>query len=306
MNILTTPATDTLPDVTSNAVIEKSLPLQWVGMDQIAVPLTLPLDEEKHQTLVAQANIYVSLDKTSAKGIHMSRLHAILNQLADEECTKTTLDRLLDEAVDSQTGISENAKIQLSFDLLLKKPALLSNESGYQTYPMTITGEVIGGKRYYEMEVTIPYSSTCPCSASLSRQLQANAIDQTFSGESIDKAALLTWLQSEQGSIATPHSQRSYAYLKLATGENTWPEFSSLIEQLEGVIATPVQTMVKRIDEQEFARLNATNLMFCEDAARRIKRYLETLPLITDYWFKVEHQESLHAHNAVVVDQKQK
>jgi GTP cyclohydrolase I len=25
---------------------------------------------------------------------------------------------------------------------------------------------------------------------------------------------------------------------------------------------------------------------------------------ITDYWFKVEHQESLHAHNAVVIDQK--
>lgn len=25
---------------------------------------------------------------------------------------------------------------------------------------------------------------------------------------------------------------------------------------------------------------------------------------VTDYWFKVEHQESLHAHNAVVIDQK--
>ena len=35
-----------------------------------------------------------------------------------------------------------------------------------------------------------------------------------------------------------------------------------------------------------------------------ITSFLENVPLVTDYWFKVEHQESLHAHNAVVIDQK--
>jgi len=44
--------------------------------------------------------------------------------------------------------------------------------------------------------------------------------------------------------------------------------------------------------------------MFCEDAARRIKSTLEQAEFINNYWFKVEHQESLHAHNAVVIDQK--
>ncbi|MEC8429104.1 MAG: GTP cyclohydrolase, FolE2/MptA family, partial [Pseudomonadota bacterium] len=148
------------------------------------------------------------------------------------------------------------------------------------------------------------YSSTCPCSASLSRQLQAQAIDKQFTSDAIDKASLLQWIQSEQGSIATPHSQRSYAYIKIALGDNPWPEFSSLIYELEEAIGTPVQTAVKRVDEQEFARLNASNLMFCEDAARRIKQSLESMSFASDYWFKVEHQESLHAHNAVVVDQK--
>ena len=42
--------------------------------------------------------------------------------------------------------------------------------------------------------------------------------------------------------------------------------------------------------------------MFCEDAARRIKLSLEQADFVQDYWFKVEHQESLHAHNAVVID----
>lgn len=159
---------DKLPDITSSTLIHNALALQWVGMEEISVPLMLSLGDERVQTLVAKADIYVSLDKPTVKGIHMSRLHAILNQLGEEDCTKAMLDRLMDKAVASQAGISSNAKINLAFDVLLKKPALLSDESGYQSYKMAIKGEVIEGTRSYEIEVTIPYSSTCPCSASLS------------------------------------------------------------------------------------------------------------------------------------------
>ena len=293
-----------LPDITSNAISENSQPLQWVGMENIAVPITLALDAKKTQTLAANANVFVSLDQPEAKGIHMSRLHTLLNRLGTETCTKSSLDLVLNDIVHSQAGISNSARIDLAFDLLLEKPALLSGECGFQTYPLAIRGELIDGKVRYEIELTIPYSSTCPCSASLSRQLIANAIDAQFGSESIDKASLLAWIQSEQGSVATPHSQRSYAYIKMTMAENPWPELSSLVRQFEEVIGTPVQTAVKRVDEQEFARLNATNLMFCEDAARRIKNSLETMTFVTDYWFKVEHQESLHAHNAVVIDRK--
>ena len=295
---------DTLPDVTSHTLTDTPLSLEWVGMEQIDVPLILELDGGGLQTLAAKANIFVSLDEPSAKGIHMSRLHGILNRLAEETCKKSVLDQVLDDAVESQGGISKHAKINIAFDLLLKKPALLSNESGFQTYRMAIHGEIIEGKRTYEIEMTIPYSSTCPCSASLARQLFANAIDKEFDSDTIDKASFLQWVQSEKGSVATPHSQRSYASIKIVVGENPWPEFSSLIRQLEGVIGTPVQTVVKRMDEQEFARLNANNLMFCEDAARRIKHCLEMMPFVTDYWFKVDHRESLHPHNAVVIDRK--
>ena len=132
----------------------------------------------------------------------------------------------------------------------------------------------------------------------------SDAIGETFPGQSIDKSELLEWIQSKAGSIATPHSQRSFAYIRLSMGEGEWPTIASLIFQLEKAIGTPVQTAVKRVDEQAFAKMNAENLMFCEDAARRIKNALENMPIVQDYWFKVEHQESLHAHNAVVIDQK--
>lgn len=296
---------DTLPDVTSEARSTRLLPLQWVGMEQIDVPIRITDGAQGSQRVNAKANLFVSLDEKSAKGIHMSRLHSILNRLERENCTKDTIDQLLHDCVDSQGGISESARLELSFDLLLEKPALLSGEIGYQAYPVVITGSVKNGERVHEIEVTIPYSSTCPCSASLARQLLANAVDERFPAEKIDKASLLRWMQSEHGSIATPHAQRSYAYLRLVLDDNPWPDLADLVRDFEAVIGTPVQTAVKRVDEQEFARLNAENLMFCEDTARRVKQRLEEMPGVADYWLKVEHQESLHAHNAVVIDRKQ-
>lgn len=292
-----------LPDVTSDHVASNPLPLQWVGMDAIAVPVRLRSEEGVVSIHNAKANLYVSLDQQDAKGIHMSRLHLLLNQLADAELNISSIDQLLDNMVRSQADIANNAKVELEFDVLLKKPSLSGTEFGYQTYPVKVSAERVNQLNTYQIELTVPYSSTCPCSASLSRQLYAQAINDAFQSESIDKNELLGWVESSAGSVATPHSQRSYAYLSMKIDKH-WPDFEQLIQQLETVIGTPVQTAVKRQDEQEFARLNAQNLMFCEDAARKIKSHLEQQDFVTDYWFKVEHQESLHAHNAVVVDQK--
>jgi len=293
-----------LPDVTANLISEKPLVLQWVGMEGIAVPVSINIDDGQRQTVAAKANVYVSLEKPEVKGIHMSRLHLLINQLGERECSKHVIESLLKEMIASQCNIGKEAKIELSFDLLLKKSALLSGENGFQSYPVKVNAEQTTKGVSCEFELTIPYSSTCPCSASLARQLYADAVGSRFEGPIIRKTDLIEWIQSPEGSVATPHSQRSYAYLRLSLKNKDWPTFSSLIVQLEEAIGTAVQTAVKRLDEQEFARLNAINLMFCEDAARRIKYTLEQMSFIEDYWFKVEHQESLHAHNAVVIDRK--
>lgn len=292
----------TLPDIAKTQPIAASHPLQWVGMEEIAVPLTLHIGPKDQQAVAAKAGVFVSLDDPTAKGIHMSRLHALLNQLASQTCDKDALDTLLASMVTSQADISQSARIGLKFDLLLPKQSLLSGKTGFQTYPIEIDGRLLRGQYHYTLNVTVPYSSTCPCSAALSRQLFADALDSEFTSAHIDKHALLTW--ARETTVATPHSQRSYVYLTLSLGEHQWPSLSAFIGQIEEAIGTPVQTMVKRNDEQEFARLNAGNLMFCEDAARKIKILLEQSSWITDYRFKVEHQESLHAHNAVAIDQK--
>jgi GTP cyclohydrolase I len=72
-----------------------------------------------------------------------------------------------------------------------------------------------------------------------------------------------------------------------------------LIDRIEHALGTPVQTLVKRRDEQAFALANGQNLMFCEDAARRLYRMLRSQCDYRAFSLRVEHQESLHAHNAV-------
>jgi GTP cyclohydrolase I len=60
-----------------------------------------------------------------------------------------------------------------------------------------------------------------------------------------------------------------------------------------------VQTAVKREDEQAFAQANAANLMFCEDAARRVAAVLAAEEAILAWSIRVAHFESLHPHDAV-------
>jgi len=151
--------------------------------------------------------------------------------------------------------------------------------------------------------VEIPYSSTCPCSAALARQLIQRQFREDF-GDRGDVSAedVLGWLGTENGIVATPHSQRSVAQIKVRLSEDTdsFP-LEQLIDVVEDALKTPVQTAVKREDEQEFARLNGQNLMFCEDAARRIQHALNNQVSYQDFWVRVNHLESLHAHNAVSI-----
>ncbi len=292
-----------LPDITSGQSVSTELPLKWVGMEAIAIPLYMAISDHQITKVNAKADIFVSLDKPEAKGIHMSRLYIKLNDiLTGSPLTGSLLTQLQNELILSQQGLSESAKIKLQFELTCKKNALLSDEYGYQSYPIVISREYIYGKTVTELMLTIPYSSTCPCSSSLSQQALSNAMEQHFENSMIVKSELLQWIMSMEGTVATPHSQRSYAYIKLKITGEELPDIEKLIIEFEQVIGTPVQTAVKRQDEQAFAQLNANNLMFCEDAARRIKQAIEQYKDVGGYWFKVEHQESLHAHNAVVID----
>jgi GTP cyclohydrolase I len=151
------------------------------------------------------------------------------------------------------------------------------------------------------MRVRVLYSSTCPCSASLSRQALHEKFAQDFASSSnVGREQVLDWITAEAAKVAAPHSQRSEAVCEFHFAPDQAPESPlELIDTIERALGTPVQAAVKREDEQEFARLNAQNLMFCEDAARKLKAAFLKKRELADFQIEVRHFESLHAHDVV-------
>ncbi|MBD9588152.1 GTP cyclohydrolase I FolE2 [Pseudomonas sp. PDM03] len=284
----------TLPDIAAQAS-RQALPLEWVGMCGIALPVLFD-----GQRLSAKADAGVSLDDGEARGIHMSRLYLALEMLEQERLTPALLRRVLQRFLDTHEGLSHSAYLNIHADLLLKRPALISPLSGWKSYPVSINARLKNAMFHVELNIDIPYSSTCPCSAALARQLIQQQFVDDFANQPLQHADVLAWLGTTKGIVATPHSQRSNAQLRLRLDDylDDLP-LIALINDAEGALGTAVQTAVKRADEQAFALANGQNLMFCEDAARRLNLALKRSPGINAFHLKVVHAESLHAHDAV-------
>jgi GTP cyclohydrolase I len=276
--------------------------LDWVGMDNIALPVRVPDGAGGQLQVAASIDLAVNLGNPDARGIHMSRLYLRLQEgLARETITPAGLRHLLQECVESQAGLASRARLKIRYESLLLRPALESGFSGWKRYPVEIDATLDGGHLQLALAFAVEYSSTCPASAALSRQANAERFAEDFAAaHPLSTAVVHDWLASERGLAATPHAQRSRAQVRveLRTRFDELP-LVPLVDALEAVLATPVQTAVKRVDEQAFARLNAENLMFCEDAARRVASVLATDERIARYEATVSHFESLHPHDAV-------
>ena len=296
-----------LPDVTVTERVQFNRVIDWVGMTEVEVSVLL----NNSRFIPARVDLFVDLSNVESKGIHMSRLYLTgFETLRKESLSMDLLKGLLQLLIEGQKGDSRQSKIVLSFDLPSKRKALVSQTFGERHYPIEIEAMAVrtgDGKFLYDFEVRfkVLYSSTCPCSAALARQLVKNkwmkfAKENQKTNFSIEDVT--DWLDKSDSVAATPHAQRSQAYLKLLLKDFSLDQLEKWINTIEmKVLKTPVQTFVKREDEQEFARLNATNLMFCEDAARRVAKWLDDDPEVEGYYARMEHWESLHAHNAVSI-----
>lgn len=295
-----------MPDIANQSTAQTEGTLDWVGMSNIEMPVMIASKGETQRMCSAHVDAFVNLKDPKAKGIHMSRLYLLLDQLSSENVlTYQTLVTLLDGFISSHQDLSDNAKVQFKFDYHLRRKSLMSGKRGWKAYPTTITGRLNQGKLDIELAIDVRYSSTCPCSAALARQLIQQAFKEKFSEEQVNLNDVHEWLGTTDGVVATPHSQRSVAEVKVKLN-STVSEFpiTDLVDLIENALQTPVQAAVKREDEQEFARLNGQNLMFCEDAARRLQHAMLQTSEYDDFWLRINHLESLHAHDAVSVTTK--
>jgi GTP cyclohydrolase IB len=265
-----------LPDVSRLSEKVWGAPLDFVGMSEIQMPVMVD-----GLNLVANLKIGVNLTSPQQRGIHMSRLYKLLNsQLAGQELSFSKLKILLDEGIESQKPHSTHLELSVSLDLPLKRKSLVSGLEAWRSYKVAMS--IMGNteKTEYSQQVEVLYSSTCPASAALAWQAQEQAI-------------------APSAFVATPHAQRSSIVVDARWMEVPSLSFCELIDAIEVALGTPVQSLVKREDEQEFARRNAENLMFCEDAARQVYHLLKNTLKIPRAKARIAHFESLHAHNAV-------
>jgi GTP cyclohydrolase I len=275
--------------------------LDRVGMSQIELPIRIVTPDGVANAVPARVDAGLSLDDPAAKGIHMSRLFLLAQETLEKELLDfATLETLVRAFVASHRDVSRSAHVAVRFEYLLKRPALRSGFRGWRSYPVEFAARLEDGRVRAELAVRVTYSSTCPCSAALARQHVRERFLERFGAErALAARDVAAWLESAGGITATPHSQRSHADVRVEVRPDRAPSLAELIDRLEACLETPVQAAVKRVDEQEFARRNGANPMFCEDAARRLHHLLATDERLLGHEVAVEHQESLHAHDAV-------
>lgn len=260
--------------------------INWVGMSKIQSFIT----EGAHQ-IPMELDLFVDL-RSGYRGIHMSRLYQLqMKSILGKKVSAHQLKDVLIQAIISQEGLSSQAKIKMKYQTLLYTKSLKSGIEGFRSYPVEITA-VADQKNLIQLQIqfVVTYSSTCPQSAKLSKEY--------FKDQKLSPTELQQWYDSEQIYPATPHAQRSMMTVELRLDPNEEFEISKWIERIEDCLETPVQTAVKKVDEMEFARLNAANTMFCEDAARKVAAFLDEDSSIQSYKLTADHLESLHPHNA--------
>lgn len=290
-----------LPDVSTTESAPHLRPLKWVGMQSIDLPLTFSEADYKRD-LNAQADLQVDLPVPHVKGIHMSRLYRLLDSGlgAGEHLSPAAIHQLLHGMIETHEDCgSLSARVKFRFGLLLRRSALKTKGlAGWKSYPTSIEATLCNNEFKLRLETTVEYSSTCPCSAALSRQLIEKGFLEHFNNATtVEVDEISSWIRSN-ATLATPHSQRSEAKVSVIIDDKqaTSLDLIKLIDTIESAIATPVQTAVKRADEQAFAALNGQNLMFVEDAARRIEAAMTAYNGSEVF---VRHIESLHPHDAV-------
>lgn len=306
------PLDEELPDPQIDPVIPgKRVALDKVGIAPVDLPIRVLRRDGTEQILQSKASLYCSLDDPNIKGLNLSRLYLLLHESIENHMTIDAMRCVLKEMAERQGSNHAYVKFRFTYpwmqDTLRSRIPLtpIDLESGnYQTlsngekisftkmkghiaYEIEIEGEYHRGQdQEYKFFLTLDYvySSTCPCSFELARSASQKR-----------KAA------------ANAHSQKSIMKTTIQFDPDNIVWIEDLIELHRKYIPTEVQVVVKRRDEQAFAELNGSNLLFSEDAVRIMYGALDELfesGKIFDFRIVTSHQESLHPWEAIALVSK--
>lgn len=308
------PDDDNLPDPQENPILVGArVPLQKVGIGPVELPLILQRRDGTTQEVYAKTSLYGSLDFEDQKGLNLSRFYLLMHESIENKISIDALQEVLKNMREKQKCISAYCKFRFNyrwFQTALRTreelPKVISidadpyrsevfktvkginlshrKKKGHIFYACELEGQMHSDEYKFFLTVRYRYSSTCPCSFTLAQDAR-----------------------DKRGKAANGHSQRSVAQIKVEIDPNNPVWIEDIVELAREQIPTEVQVVVKRRDEQAFAELNGSNLMFTEDASRLLYEGLDKWyeqGKILDFSIVTEHEESLHPFNAIAVAYK--
>jgi GTP cyclohydrolase I len=266
------------------------MPIRQVGVENVEVPFLLESKYGGFHQLNANVSMRTNLD-AETKGISMSRLLLTLKPYLDLPLKHKLIEQILQDV--KKNVESERSYMKFEFRMPIERKSIISDHSfpiyykcrfEGQLYPIKTDVEpvdvyrIVDHFRFFQ-GVIIQYASYCPCSAELCNHLSVNE------------------------SNGYPHNQRSFADILVESDPDHYMWLEDIVEAVESRIVTLPYPIIKRVDEQEIARVAAKNPMFVEDAIREISDALNNLP-IKDWIVKCVHEESIHTSEAIAVNWK--
>jgi len=246
---------------------QRNIPIDQVGVRGIRHPITLRDKHRTKQATVAEFTLAVDLPH-NFKGTHMSRFVEILNAHGNE-LSAAMLPKMLTEL---RTRLhADCAHIKMSFPYFIEKLAPVTGAKGLMDYIVVFDATDRKGEIDFVMHVTVPVTTVCPCSKTI----------------------------SSRGA----HNQRGEVRVSLRTsGEMLWIE--DVIQLVESSASCELFSLLKRLDEKFVTEKAYDNPVFVEDLVRNVAVKLNSLPNITWYRIEVENHESIHNHSAYAIIEK--
>jgi len=283
-----------LPDIQCTPPNIK-IPIMQVGVENVEVPFKLESKYGGFNEMVANVSLRTSLDQET-KGISMSRLLLTLKPYLDLPLKSKLIEQILKEVIknvgDDNPWGANAAYMKFNFRMPINRKSIKSKNEFPIYYKCRFEGQLYdvnmtkasgekNQKWYFRFfqGVTVQYASYCPCSAELCRVLDSRGF---------------------------PHNQRSFAHIltEINTYDNNYIWLEDIISAVEDVIPTLPYPVIKRVDEQEIARVAGENPMFVEDAIRAISQSIDSIDGIIDWMVKCNHEESIHTSEAIAINWK--
>jgi GTP cyclohydrolase I len=302
------PEDSDLPDPQVDPFIPGSkITINKVGVNGVDLPINFIRRDGSVEKLHASVSLYGSLDNPNVKGLNLSRFPIVMHEQLADHMSIEGLTNILDALQAKQSSHSIYCKMRFKYPWVqaalrtrkelpddapesevfkIAEGVKLSHEKmlGHIFYDCILEGQKHGTEYKFFLTVNYIYSSTCPCSFELAQDARL-----------------------KRRKAANGHSQRSIGKITVQFDPKNPVYIEDIVEIAREQVPTEVVVICKRRDEQAFAELNGSNLLFTEDAIRLLYEGIDRLydeGKVFDFSIVTEHLESLHPWSATAVTAK--